>query len=181
MKDFAGFKTSWLWVKQLLQSWSSCHARNLRLATNALFCGMGIHLPVALEGALKLKAWCQSWITVKMTCGLAGNLLHPCWGLSSFRNQAAHESYDSAKSHEESHVVVLICHESWSHGVCIYCIYNPWCSCSCGPTKPKEVLFGLGRSVYFCFDRHGGITLIRNFVPVVCIAMRWSWNTESTD
>lgn len=29
--------------------------RNLRLATNALFCGMGIHLPVALEGALKLK------------------------------------------------------------------------------------------------------------------------------
>jgi glucosamine--fructose-6-phosphate aminotransferase (isomerizing) len=30
-------------------------AKYLRLATNVLFCGCGIHFPVALEGALKLK------------------------------------------------------------------------------------------------------------------------------
>ena len=30
-------------------------AMSFRVATNVLFCGCGIHFPVALEGALKLK------------------------------------------------------------------------------------------------------------------------------
>ena len=48
----------------------SSRVRNLRLATNALFCGMGVHLPVALEGALKLKAG---------TCGIVATVVERCW------------------------------------------------------------------------------------------------------
>mmetsp|Transcript_25349 Transcript_25349/g.58755 ORF Transcript_25349/g.58755 Transcript_25349/m.58755 type:complete len:647 (+) Transcript_25349:43-1983(+) len=65
-------------------------SKYFRLATNALFSGMGIHFPVALEGALKLKEI----------------------------------SYIHAEGFPASEI------------------------------------------------RHGGITLIRNFVPVICVAMR---------
>eukprot|EP00434_Breviolum_minutum_P008929 symbB.v1.2.007867.t1/scaffold448.1/size203282/19 len=77
------------WISSLTEQ-TRVISKNLRLATNALFCGMGIHLPVALEGALKLKEI----------------------------------SYIHAEGFPASEI------------------------------------------------RHGGITLIRNFVPVVCIAMR---------
>ncbi|CAE7232688.1 glmS [Symbiodinium pilosum] len=65
-------------------------SKYFRLATNAIFSGMGIHFPVALEGALKLKEI----------------------------------SYIHAEGFPASEI------------------------------------------------RHGGITLIRNFVPVICVAMR---------
>jgi len=77
------------WISSLTEQ-TRVISKNLRLATNALFCGMGVHLPVALEGALKLKEI----------------------------------SYIHAEGFPASEI------------------------------------------------RHGGITLIRNFVPVVCIAMR---------
>ncbi|CAK8989777.1 unnamed protein product [Durusdinium trenchii] len=77
------------WMSSLTEQ-TQVISKNLRLATNALFSGMGVHFPVALEGALKLKEI----------------------------------SYIHAEGFPASEI------------------------------------------------RHGGITLIRNFVPVICIAMR---------
>jgi glucosamine--fructose-6-phosphate aminotransferase (isomerizing) len=42
------------WLGKLCEQ-TKVIAKYFRLATNALFCGCGVHFPVALEGALKLK------------------------------------------------------------------------------------------------------------------------------
>ncbi|CAJ1410741.1 unnamed protein product [Effrenium voratum] len=85
------------WLKSLTEQ-TRVISKYFRLATNALFSGVGIHFPVALEGALKLKEI----------------------------------SYIHAEGFPAAEI------------------------------------------------RHGGITLIRNFVPVICIAMRHDPAYEQT-
>jgi len=61
-KDFSSYCDALNDVPGLIESWleplnkqMKLIAKYFRLASNALFCGTGIHFPVALEGALKLK------------------------------------------------------------------------------------------------------------------------------